>query len=150
MQTSDYRLATAFGARFAGALLVALALLLVLATLVVALLDLSLGPVVAIGVLGLVAVAVAAYAVLRRVPVVRLGTEGYRVRMVRNVGADRAAWVEVAEAVTATPGGTPVVVLRLRDGRSTTIPVQLLAADREEFVLDLRRHLQDGQGLRPL
>ena len=150
MQTSDYRLATAFGARFAGALLVALALLLLVATVVVALLDLSVGLLVAVGAVGVAGVAAAAYAVLRRVPVVHLGPEGYRVRMVRGAGADRATWTDVAEAVTASPGGTPVVVLRLHDGRTTTIPVQLLAADREEFVRDLQAHLQRGQGLRPL
>lgn len=147
---SDYRLAPAFGARFVGSLLVVLAVLLLAGTLLVALLDLPLGVLVALVAAGLVAVAAAAYAVLRRVPVVRLGPEGYRVRLVRHVGADRAAWTDVAEAVTATPAGTPVVVLKLRDGRSTTIPVRVLAADREEFVRDLRGHLQRGQGLRPL
>ena len=30
--------------------------------------------------------------------------------------------------------GAPCVVLRLRDGRSTTIPVDVLAGDRDEFV----------------
>jgi hypothetical protein len=42
------------------------------------------------------------------------------------------------------------VVLHLRDGRTTTIPVAALAADREEFVRDLQAHLQRGHGLRPL
>ena len=55
-----------------------------------------------------------------------------------------------AEAVTATPQGLPVVVLRLVDGRTTTIPVTLLDVDREQFVRDLQAHLQRGQGLRPL
>jgi hypothetical protein len=147
---SDYRLAPALGARFVGGLLVVLAVVLLLATLLVAALDLPIGVLVAAVIGGLVAVAVAAYAVLRRVSVVHLGPDGYRVRLVRDVGADRAAWRDVAEAVTATPAGTPVVVLKLRDGRSTTIPVQVLAADREEFVRDLLAHLQRGQGLRPL
>jgi hypothetical protein len=57
----------------------------------------------------------------------------------------------VGEAVTTvTAAGLPVVVLKLTDERTTTIPVTLLAADREEFVRDLQRHLQHGQGLRPL
>lgn len=150
MQTSDYRLAPAFGARFAGGLLVVLAIVVLVLALLAGVLDLSVGVVIVVGVVGLLAVATAAYVVLRRVPVVRLGPDGYRVRLVRGAGVDRAPWREVTEAVTATPAGTPVVVLRLRDGRSTTIPVQALAADREEFVRDLQRHLQDGQGLRPL
>jgi hypothetical protein len=42
-----------------------------------------------------------------------------------------------------------VVQLRLRDGRSTTIPVQMLAIDREEFVRELQLHLSHGTS-RPL
>ena len=42
------------------------------------------------------------------------------------------------------------VEIRLRDGRTTTIPVQVLAADREEFVRDLQQHLQRGHGMRRL
>ncbi|HEU5036181.1 MAG TPA: hypothetical protein VFT70_04200 [Nocardioides sp.] len=150
MQTSDYRLAPAFGARFAGALLIVLAVLLLAATVVVAVLDLPVVALVVLAVAGVAGVLAAAYVVLRRVPVVHLGPEGYRVRMIRGAGVDRAAWPEVAEAATASPGGTPVVVLKLRDGRSTTIPVQALAADREDFVRDLQAHLQGGHGLRPL
>ena len=150
MQTSDYRLAPALGARYAGALLVVLAVVLLVATVVVAVLDLPVAVLVALAAAGLLGVAAAAYVVLRRIPVVRLGPDGYRVRLVRGAGVDRAAWSEVGEAVTASPGGTPVVVLKLRDGRSTTIPVQVLAADREDFVRDLQAHLQGGHGLRPL
>jgi len=147
---SDYRLAPALGARFVGALVVLLALLLGVVTLIVTLLGLTTGVLAAAAAVGLLAVAAASYVVLRRLPVVHLGTDGYRVRLVRDVGVDRAAWTQVAEAATTSPGGTPVVVLRLHDGGTTTIPVQALAADREEFVRDLQRHLQHGQGLRPL
>ena len=42
------------------------------------------------------------------------------------------------------------VELRLRDGRTTTIPVGVLAVDREEFVRELQARLQRGHGLRPL
>ena len=54
------------------------------------------------------------------------------------------------EAVAAKPRGVPCVVLRLRDGRSTTIPVQALDVDREQFAREIQRHLRRGQGLRPL
>ncbi len=40
--------------------------------------------------------------------------------------------------------------LRLRDGRTTTIPVGVLAVDKEEFVRELQGRLQRGHGLRPL
>lgn len=147
---SDYRLAPALAVRFVGGLLVVLAGLLAVLTVLVAVLDLPLGVLVGAAALGVVAVLAAAYVVLRAVPVVHLGTDGYRVRLVRGVGVDRAPWPDVREAVTASPSGTPVVVLKLRDGRTTTIPVQALDGDREEFVRDLQRHLQHGHGLRPL
>ena len=150
MQTSDYRLAPALGARFLGALLVLLALVLAVLTLLVVVLDWPVGVLVAAAAAGLLAVAVAAWLVLRALPVVRFTADGYRVRMVRAAGTTAAGWREVTEAVTTSVGSTPVVVIRLRDGRSTTIPVQALAADREEFVRDLQRHLQGGSGLRPL
>ena len=149
-QTSDYRLAPAFAARFVGVLLVILAVFLVVATVLVALLRLPLVVLLVVVVLGVVAVLVAAVVVAQRVAVVHLGPDGYRVRLIRGAGVGAARWHDVAEAGTATPNGVPVVVLRLSDGRTTTIPVQALAADREEFVRDLQRHLQDGQGLRPL
>ena len=147
---SDYRLAPALAARFVGALLVLLAVLLLALTLLVAALDLSVAVLAAGAVLGVAAVFGAAYVVLRVVTVVRLAEDGYRVRLVRGVGVDRAPWTAVREAVTASPAGTPVVVLKLRDGGTTTIPVEVLAADREEFVRDLQQHLQHGHGLRTL
>ena len=91
------------------------------------------------------------YVVTRRIAVVRLGADGYRVRLVRGAGVTAAGWTEVEEAVTTTSAsGEPVVLLRLSDDRTTTIPVRALAADREDFVRDLRAHLQRGQGIRPL
>jgi hypothetical protein len=106
--------------------------------------------VLVLAVLGVAGVLAAGYVLTRRLPVVHLGPEGYRVRLIRGVGVAAARWTDVGEAVTSLPGGQPVVVLRLVDGRTTTIPVSALAADREEFVRDLRAHLQRGQGLRPL
>lgn len=150
MQTSDYRLAPALGARFLGALLVLLALALAVLTLPVAALDWPVGVLVGAAAAGLLAVAGAAWLVLHALPVVRFTADGYRVRMIRAAGTTAAGWREVTEAVTTTVGSTPVVVIRLRDGGSTTIPVQALAADREEFARDLQRHLQGGSGLRPL
>lgn len=148
---SDYRLAPAVGVRFVGGLLVVVAVLVFLTTVAVGLLDLPGGLLVLVAVLGIAAVVGGGYVVMKRVAVVRLGSDGYRVRLVRGVGVAAAGWKEVREAVTTTSAtGEPVVELRLTDGRGTTIPVQALAADREEFVRDLLEHLRRGQGLRPL
>lgn len=146
---SDYRLAPSYGARVVGGLLVLLAVLLFVATALVAV-GLPADLVLVLAALGVAGVLFSGYLLTRRIPVVRLGPDGYRVRLVRGVGVPAAGWKEVGEAVTTSPGGQPVVVLRLVDGRTTTIPVTALAADREEFVRDLQAHLQRGQGLRPL
>ena len=144
--SSDYRLAPALGARLLGSALVGLALLILLATLMVALLDLSVLFVAVVAALGLVAVLVAGHVLTRRMYVVRLGEDGYEVRMVRGAGVRTARWTEVEDAVAASPRGIHCLVLRLRDGRTTTIPVQALAADREEFARDVRAHLERSTG----
>lgn len=147
---SDYRFAPAVSARIVGALLVVLALLLAVVTLVVAVAGLPFLVLLVAAVLGVAGVFAAGHLLTRRVPVVRLDAAGYRVRLVRGAGVTAAAWTDVQEAVTATPQGLPVVVLKLIDGRTTTIPVTLLDTDRDEFVRVLRGYLQRGQGLRPL
>ena len=148
--TSDYRLSPALAARLMGLLLVVLAALLFGVTALVAVLHLSPDLLVLLAVLGLVSVFGTGFALTRRAYVVRLGEEGYRVRMIRGAGVTEARWKDVEDAVTTSPHGIACVVLRLKDGRTTTIPVAALAADREAFVRDLRDHLQKGQGLRPL
>ena len=144
--SSDYRLAPALGARLLGSALVGLAVLVFAVTVMTALLELSAVFVGVVAVLGLAVVLVAGHLLTRRAYVVRLGEDGYQVRMVRGAGVRTARWVEVENAVTATPHGIDCVVLRLRDGRTTTIPVQVLAADREEFIRDVREHLDGSSG----
>lgn len=150
LPASDYRLAPAVGARVVGGLLVVVAVLLFAATTLVAVLGLPADLLLLLVGIVLVAVFGGGYLLTRRLVVVHLGPEGYRVRLVRGAGVKAAAWTDVTEAVTSTPDGLPVVVLRLAEGRSTTIPVTILAGDREAFVRDLQEHLQRGQGLRPL
>ena len=147
--SSGYRLAPAMAARLVGLLLVLLALVVLLATVLVAVLG---GPPVLLIVIGVAAVgAVLALVVpLRQVQVVRLDEEGYRVRMIRGAGVRAARWREVEEAVATSPHGVDCVVLRLKDGRTTSIPVDAVDATRDEFVKDLREHLRRGEGLRPL
>lgn len=151
LPVSDYRLAPAVGVRFVGGLLVLVAVLVFATTVAVGLLELPGWLMLVAAGLGVLAVLVGGYVVTKRIAVVRLDPDGYRVRLVRGVGVPAARWKDVREAVTSTDGvGAPVVVLRLRDERTTTIPVQVLAADREDFVRDLLAHLRRGQGVRPL
>jgi hypothetical protein len=138
---STYRLAPHVVARLVGALLAAVGLLLVVLTLVAAVLRLPPAALLGCAAVGLAAVgAVAAYT-WRGLTLVRLDGTGYRARVRRDVGARSARWTDVKDAVTAEVSGVPCVVIRLRDGRTTTIPVDLLAVDRDAFVTDVRARL---------
>lgn len=141
-QPSDHRIAPAVAARLVGAGL-ALAGVLVAATVVlVAVLDVPGAVVLVVGLVALLAVAALAAALTWRGTVVRLGPEGYRVRLVRGAGVRAARWADVHDVVTSEVAGSRCVVVRLRDGRSTTIPVDVLAGDREEFARAVAARLQ--------
>ena len=130
--TSDYRLSPLLAARMLGAVLALLGLLVFLATAVVVLVS---APVLVLSV-AVVACVVGVFAAgwfLRRTYVVRLDEVGYHVRFVRGAGVKRASWTDVEDALTTTVAGAPCVVLRLRDGRSTTIPVGVLEGDPDDL-----------------
>ena len=133
-----------------GVLLIAISLLVFITTGLVAFLDLHTAVLLIPAVLGIGTLVAGAIVLGRRGWVVRFTDDGYRVQWVRGVGVATARWKDVEDAVTTTSANSPVVVLRLRSGGTTTIPVEMLAGDREEFVRDLQRHLQRGHGLRPL
>ena len=141
----EYRLAPAIVLRVAGAALVTLAVLVVLLSLVTALADWPFWPVVVVALAGLGAVTGTAWWAARAAYVVRLDRVGYDVRLVRGAGVKRARWADVAEASTAQVHGSPCVVVALRDGRTTTVPVALLAGDRDEFVTRLRDLLREAR-----
>lgn len=150
--TSSYRFAAPFIVRMTGVGLVAVGVLvLVLAGLVAALslpeAVLSAGLLVAVV---LCLVVLAGLAALRRRDVVRLDETGYRVRYVRGAGVRQAPWKDVEDVTAPTVEGQRCVVLRLRDGRTTTMPVDVLAGSADAFVRDLQQHLEDGHGYRPL
>ncbi|UUW91412.1 hypothetical protein [Pimelobacter simplex] len=139
---TDYRLAPPVMARFVGAYLILLAVLLLVVTGLVATLDLNADLLVAVLGLGLLGLIALGWWLRSGLVVVRLTDAGYRVRAIRAAGATEARWSEVEDAVAASPSGIECVVLRLRDGRSTTIPVQLVAADKDEFARVVRTHLE--------
>jgi hypothetical protein len=146
----DYRLAPAFVVRLLGLALVALAVLLFFGTAVVALAGLPLDVLIAVVLVAVLAAAAFAWWLRSRAWVLRCTDDGYRVRLVRGAGVRAARWSEVEDAVAAYRRGVACVELRLRDGRATTIPVGVLAVDKDGFVRELQRRLQRGHGLRPL
>lgn len=150
--TSSYRFAAPFIVRMTGVGLVAVGVLvLVLAGLVAALslpeAVLSAGLLVAVV---LCLVVLGGLAALRRRDVVRLDETGYRVRYVRGAGVRQAPWKDVEDVTAPTVEGQRCVVLRLRDGRTTTLPVDVLAGSADAFVRDLQQHLNRGHGYRRL
>jgi hypothetical protein len=148
--SSRYGFSGRFVVRLTGLVLVAVGMLLVLLAGLVAVLSL---PVVVLTA-GLLAAA-AAVAMLgllasRRADVVRFDEAGYRIRYVRGAGVRQAEWRQVEDVAAATVAGERCVVLRLRDGRTSRVPVDVLAGNRDDFVRDLQRHLNTGHGYRPL
>ena len=138
----EYRFSAAFVVRLLGLGLIGVGVLLLALVGLVALLSLP-PVVVTVGVL-IAGAALLAIALLmgRRAVVVRLDETGYRVRLVRGAGVTAARWSEVEDLVATTLAGERCVVLRLRDGRSTRIPVGVLAGRDDALVLDLQGRLR--------
>ena len=148
-ETTTYPLAPTVVARFVGLGLVTVAVLMFVGTALVATLDLPPDVLVVLLVLGVGGVVALAWWLRNRAWVLRCTAEGYAVRLVRGAGVTAAAWADVEDAVTTTRHDVPCVLLRLKDGRTTTIPVGVLAVDKEQFVRELQGRLQTARGLKP-
>ena len=147
---TDYRFAPALLVRSLGALLVLLGVVVVVVAVLVSAADLPGAVLTVTVVVAVLAVVVAATMLRRVVPLVRFDDDGFRLRFLRGAGVKQGRWREVEDAVTAQIGGQQCVVLRLRDGRTSTIPVGVLDVDPNAFVADLRARLDTGHGYRRL
>lgn len=147
---SDYRLSPRLAARLLGVVLVLWACLVFLATGLVVLLSAPAWLLSSTVVVGLVAVLVTGSALTRQAYVVRLADDGYRIRFVRGAGVPQARWTDVHDVVEEEIAGSRCLVLRLRSGAHSVIPLEVLAGDSEAFIRDLREHLDRGHGLRRL
>jgi hypothetical protein len=146
----DYALAPALRARLLGAGLTAVGVLVVLVVLLGALTTLP-------GALLTVLVVVAGVAGVGlglllgpRRWVLRLDEDGYRVRALRSAQARSARWADVLDLQATTAAGSRCIVLRLRDGRTTTIPVDVVEGDPEALTRAVAGHLDRGHGYRRL
>ncbi|MBM7508084.1 hypothetical protein JOE61_001898 [Nocardioides salarius] len=146
----DYRFAQAFTVRLVGLSLVALALVMFAGTAVVAVSGVNADVLVVLLGVGVAGVFGLGWWLRNRAFVLRAESEGYVVGPVRGAGVKRARWSEVSQAATTTVRGIDCLVLHLEDARATTIPVEALAVDREQFVREMQRRLRAGQGHRPL
>jgi len=147
---SSYKLSASVRLRLFGAALVAIGVAVGLVAGLVALLALPSAVMTGALVVGAAAVVLTGLGLHRAAPLVSLDETGYRLRLLRGAGVAQARWRDVEDVVTATVSGDDCVVLRLRDGRTTTIPVAVLNAPREDFVRDLGEHLNHGHGYRPV
>jgi hypothetical protein len=148
--TRDYSLSRAVRARLLGAILTVMGGAVLVVTLVSVAVRPPAGAVVGLVAVLVLAMGTAAVLLGRRWYVLRLDDTGYRVRLVRGVGRARARWTDVEDLTTAVVGGTECVLLRLRDGGTSTVPVNVIEGDREELVEELRRRLDAGHGYRRL
>lgn len=147
---SDYRFSQVLLVRLMGTFLALVGVVVFVVGLLVALLSLPLLVLTVCVVAAVVGVFATGLLLTQRAFVVRLDETGYRVRYVRGAGVKQARWKDVEDVVATTVGAEKCVVLRLRDGRTTTIPVRLLATKPDDFVKDLQEHLDRGHGYRRL
>ncbi len=145
-----FALAPALRARLLGTGLVAIGTVVVLGVLLTWLAGLSSAFVSGLVVLAIVGVAVLGLLVGMRRWVVRLDADGYRVRGLRSAQARSARWSDVLDVQASTETGRRCVVLRLRDGRTTALPVDLLEGDPATLTQALSDHLDRGHGYRRL
>ena len=141
---TTYRLAPALGVRLVGRSLVTLAVVVVLATLAGVLTGVGWRLAGVVAAVGTALVAGWAWYLLRRAWAVRLSAREYDVRLLTGVGTATATWSQVEEVVAATLGGSPCLVLRLRDGRMTRLPMTAIAGDADAFAHDVRRRVRDA------
>lgn len=146
MNQQDYGLAPQLRARLMGAFLVGIGLVLLLVTILVISLDLPGDVISGVVILTVVGTFTLGFLLVRRWYVVRIDDIGYQVRFVRGAGERTARWHQVEDLATSEVHGAKCLVIRLRDGRSTTIPVDLIEGDREEFVDELKRRLAGRHG----
>ena len=141
-----YRLAPAVTARLVGLAFLVLAVSMFALTAVILAAGWPPDLIVLILVVELLAVFGAAAWLRVRAYVVRLDDRGYSVRLVRGAGVKDGQWAEVSEAVAAHPRDIACLVLRRTDGTTTSIPVGIIAADRDDFAREVGARLSRSQG----
>jgi hypothetical protein len=131
-----------------GAVLVLVGALVFATAILVGVVGLPLLVLTIMVVAALVGVIATGFLLTRIAVLVRLDDLGYQVRYLRGAGVLRARWSDVDDVVTGFASGQAVVVIRLTDGRTTTIPVNLIAGDSDDFARDIADHARRGHGRR--
>lgn len=146
----DFALDPRLRARLLGAGLVAIGVVVVLGAVLAGLTDLPSAVLSGLVLLAVFGVGALGMLVGFRHWVLRLDEHGYRVRGLRSSQARSARWSDVLDLQATTLGGQRCVVLRLRDGRTTTLPVDVIEGDPTALTDALGAHLDRGHGYRRL
>ena len=146
----EFALAPALRARLLGSGLVAIGTVVVLGVLLTWLADLAPAFVTGLVTLALVGLGTLGLLVGVRHWVLRLDEHGYRVRGLRSAQARSARWTDVLDLQATVQAGQRCVVLRLRDGRTTTLPVDVLEGGPDRLTDALSARLDRGHGYRRL
>ena len=141
-----YALTPALRARLMAVALVAIALFLLAATVVIGALHINTAVMLVLVLLVPVVITVLATLLSKRFYVLRVDEIGYQTRFVGGVGAKQARWVDVLDLGVVTIEGARCTQFRLRDGRTTTIAVDLLQTDADELVREFQRRLTVATG----
>jgi hypothetical protein len=136
--------------RLLGTGLLAIGSVVVLGVLLTWLAGLSSAVVSGLVLLALVGVVVLGLLLGVRRWVLRLDEHGYRVRGLRSAQARSARWTDVLDVQATTVAGHPCVVLRLRDGRTTTLPGDVIEGGPSKLAETITAHLDRGHGYRRL
>jgi hypothetical protein len=147
---TTFALAPALRARLLGTGLVAIGSVVLIAMLLTWLADLPGAVVSGLVVLAVVGVVTLALLVGVRRWVLRLDEHGYRVRALRSAEVRSARWTDVLDLQATSVAGQRSVVLRLRDGRTTTLLVDAIEGDSTRLVEAISEHLDRGHGYRRL
>jgi len=146
----DFAFAPALRFRLLGSGLLAIGTIVVLGALLTWLADLPSVVMSGLVLLALVGVVVLGLLLGVRRWVLRLDEHGYRVRALRSTQAKSARWTDVLDVQATTVAGTRCVVLRLRDGRTTILPADVIEGGPDRLAQTISDHLDRGHGYRRL
>lgn len=143
-------LAPALRARLLGSGLLATGLAVVVLLVVAGVVGLPAAVVTGVVALATIGVVVLLLLLGPRHWVVRLDADGYRVRALRSARTRSARWTDVLDLRTTTLEGVRCLVVRLRDGGTTTLPVDVVEGDPEELTALFSACLDRSHGYRRL
>ena len=96
-------------------------------------------------------VLIVALVLLGRPPlVIEMASDGYRLHHLRGGGVATAQWRDVESAQTQSSSNGPLIVIQLKDGRRSLLPLTLLGARAVEAEREIHDRLSTGHGYRPL